>query len=65
MTRKKCPAELFGPWEAECELIWKFFCPYSAFPIGIEARKKGLPDCPYLEKDPFDLNGTTMVSRPA
>ncbi len=62
-NQARCPA-LEDPWEFECELPFKFFCPYAAFPIGMEAREKGLPECPYSGQGP-ELSGEMMVSQPA
>jgi len=34
-------------WEAECELILKYLCPFASMPHMREAMEKELPECPY------------------
>lgn len=36
-------------WDAECEMITKYFCPYAAIPIMDEAIKKGFKHCPFAD----------------
>ncbi len=63
-NQAKCPA-LKDPWEFECELPFDtYFCPFSTLQIGLEARAKGLPECPYSGQGP-ELSGEMMVSQPA
>jgi len=43
-----CPlARCEDQWQAECELILKFFCPFASMPHMSEAMEKDFPECPH------------------
>jgi len=45
MKKHDCPFKKDG-WDAECDLILKYFCPFAAIPIMDEAIKENRENCP-------------------
>lgn len=41
-----CPLLGAEGWEAECERIHKYYCPFASIPQMKVALEKDLPECP-------------------